>query len=425
MGLVTKEGNRYVPNPKAEIAQEILTYLKREHSYGEKVTGAKLAEEFGGLGYGWSPDIVRLVLAVLFRAGAIEVTHQSRRYRNYQEPQARAPFTTHPAFRAASFAPRESIDLKTLTKAVQELEQMLGREVDVEESAIAEEFQKLARSEREQILPAMAQAKAYSLPVVQPLEEWRQTLDSVISGQPDDCVRMLAGEGKSLKEQREAAQRIEAFLARKENIETVQHAGSVVRDQAQLLIRSTGQDLPSVEIIKAGLADSELPARIKDIAKETDAIDSAYRARFFERHSRRREAYEKAIEEVKEQADYRAADLSEAEQAIAGLLRRVSQSCELAPYSAVDRATGSTLATLDDDIELLPSLKAGALSRLAQRRDNRKTTEEAVEIVRLGDFLPKTQALSDFSDQEIEDAIEKLRLKLYALRELKRRALWD
>ena len=206
LGLVTKaEGGKFVPNPKAEIAQEILTYLKREHAYGNKVTGAALTEYFGGLGYGWSSDIVRLVLAVLFRAGAIEVTHQARRHRNYQDPQARIPFSTNPAFRSASFSPRESIDLKTLSKAVQELEAMLGREVDVEESAIAEEFQKLARSEREQTLPALAQARALDFPVVQPLAEWVESLDAVVSSQSDDCVRMLAGEGTSLRKQRDLA----------------------------------------------------------------------------------------------------------------------------------------------------------------------------------------------------------------------------
>src|SRR2546430_5390428 len=149
LNLVTKEGNRYVPNTKAEIAQEILTYLKREHAYGNKVTGKQIAEHFGGLGYGWDSEVVQLVLAVLFRANSIEVTHQGRRYRNYQDPQARAPFANNVAFRSASFAPRESIDLKTLTSAVKNLEDMLGREVDVEESAIAEEFQKLARTEKE------------------------------------------------------------------------------------------------------------------------------------------------------------------------------------------------------------------------------------------------------------------------------------
>src|SRR5207248_1547363 len=149
LNLVTKEGNRYVPNTKAEIAQEILGYLKREHSYGNKVTGSQISDHFGGIGYGWDRDVVRLVLAVLFRAGAIEVTHQGRRYRNYQEPQARTPLTNNTAFRSASFAPRESIDLKTLSSAVKTLEDMLGREVDVEESAIAEEFQKFARNEKE------------------------------------------------------------------------------------------------------------------------------------------------------------------------------------------------------------------------------------------------------------------------------------
>jgi hypothetical protein len=81
------------------------------------VTGKQLADYFGDPGYGWDIEVVRLVLAVIFRAGALEVTHQARRYRNYQEPQARAPVSQIPAFRSASFAPRESIDLSSLHPA--------------------------------------------------------------------------------------------------------------------------------------------------------------------------------------------------------------------------------------------------------------------------------------------------------------------
>jgi hypothetical protein len=46
-------------------------------------------------------------------------------------------------------------------------------------------------------------------------------------------------------------------------------------------------------------------------------------------------------------------------------------------------------------------------------------------VIRLGDFLPRNQPLADFKDDEIDSAIEKLRQKLYALRELKRRVFWD
>jgi len=78
------------------------------------------------LGYGWQQEVIQLVLAVLFRAGSNVVTYHGRPYRSYQDPGRRQPFATNNAFRAASFAPRESIDLKTLTIAVQTVEE-IGR----------------------------------------------------------------------------------------------------------------------------------------------------------------------------------------------------------------------------------------------------------------------------------------------------------
>jgi hypothetical protein len=424
LGLVAKEGGRFVPNTKAEIAQEILTYLKREQSYGEKVTGAKLIEVFGGLGYGWSPDIVRLVLAVLFRGGAIEVTHQARRYKNYQEPQARTPFINMPAFRSASFSPRESIDLKTLTKSVQELEAMIGREVDVEESAIAEEFQKLARSEREQALPALAQVKAHDLPLAQPLADWIESLDQVLAGQSDDCVRMLAGEGKSLRDQREHAQRIRSFLS-EANIAIVRRARAVLREQAPLLARSTGQEVADATAISALLSSPEIINRVDELGKAAETIDDTYRNRFAEIHQRRLEACRQALARVRAHENYIVLEPAEAETALTPLLRRATEDFELPPYAAGDRKSGATLATLEEDLDLVPSLEAGALARLAQMRSAKDASQDAVEIVRLSDFLPKTQPLADFSDAEIDAALEKLKEKLYALRELNRRVLWD
>ncbi len=446
LGLVAKaEGGRFAPNPKAEIAQEILTYLKREHSYGNKVTGAALTEYFGGLGYGWSSDIVRLVVAVLFRAGAIEVTHQARRYRNYQEPQARAPFATNPAFRSASFSPRESIDLKTLSKAVQELEAMLGREVDVEESAIAEQFQKLARTEREQALPALAQARALAFPVVQPLADWIESLDAVLNSQSDDCVRTLAGEGRSLREQRDNAHKIRAFLT-DSNVNVVRNARAALLNQVPLLAQSTGQSVPDAVIVSELLDSGDLANRVKDLTEATNRIDAAYRDRYTERHRQRLDAYRVAIQSVRDQAAFRSLGSTDAEPVLVPLLRRAVDTFDLPPYAAADKNTGATLATIEDDLELLPSLQAGALGRLAHYpnalsvesdtlslqagrlahlRESRTETEEAIEVVRLGDFLPKAQALADFTDEEIDSAIEKLKQKLYALRELKRRVVWD
>jgi hypothetical protein len=49
-----------------------------------------LEERFGGTPYGWNRDMLRLILATLFRAGEIEVTYQGNRFHNYQDPASHA-----------------------------------------------------------------------------------------------------------------------------------------------------------------------------------------------------------------------------------------------------------------------------------------------------------------------------------------------
>ena len=204
LALVVQQGSQWATNENAEVAKEILDYIKREHAYGNKVTGKILEEYFSGLGYGWEREIVKLVLAVLLRAGSVEVTHQGRRLRNYQEPQARAAFASVPSFRSASFSPRESVGLKTLTTAVQHLEELTGEEVDIEEGAIAARFRKLADEEMKLSLPLAATVQANHLPGAEMIEEYRQALAGIQGSASDDCVRILAGEGVSFtRESRE------------------------------------------------------------------------------------------------------------------------------------------------------------------------------------------------------------------------------
>ena len=71
LGLVVKDGPKFVPNPAADVAKEVLDYLMGEHGYGnqESRTGKALEKRFGGIGYGWDRDMLRLILAVLFRPG--------------------------------------------------------------------------------------------------------------------------------------------------------------------------------------------------------------------------------------------------------------------------------------------------------------------------------------------------------------------
>ena len=97
LGLVVKEGAKNVVCTTADVAKEVLGYLKSEHGYGNKDTrmGKAVERHFGGSPYGWEPDMVRLVLAALYRAGEVEVAYQGNRYANYQDPASRTPFPRH------------------------------------------------------------------------------------------------------------------------------------------------------------------------------------------------------------------------------------------------------------------------------------------------------------------------------------------
>ena len=53
----------------------MLDYLAlHKDGYQEERTGKQLEKRFGGIGYGWDRDMLRLILAVLFRAGEVEGT---------------------------------------------------------------------------------------------------------------------------------------------------------------------------------------------------------------------------------------------------------------------------------------------------------------------------------------------------------------
>jgi hypothetical protein len=442
--LIIESGNRYVPNPSADVAKEVLDYIKREHAYGTKVTGRMLDEQFTGLGYGWERAVIQLVLAVLLRAGGIEVTHQGRRFRNYQEPQVREPFTNQTAFKAASFAPRATIDLKTLTTAVQRLEELTGEEVDIEEGAIAAAFQKLADEERQAVLPVIATAQAYRLPVQETLTEYRQTLDNILGSPSDDCVRILAGEGKSFRASRDQVRGIQGALD-SSGLAILEAARQAVTQMAPALRqRSPTADAVATQAarLQERLRDETFYEFMDAIKSDTAALESAYWAEYERLHEKRSESYELAIDEVRgteawllldqaaEQAgrSERPEDEEAAKQAKAAARQELdellaplrSRDCSWVPLRAEGEAAcdlcGATLGQMESDLAALTGLTEQVLQELRKRvaPSEPETPEIApgVERVRLAEFFAADG--SPLSDRpSVDEALERLRAFLY------------
>jgi len=410
--LVVKEGNKYVVNPEAPIAKEMAGYLAREHSYGNKVTGRTLESHFGGIGYGWELEILWLVLASLLRGGTIEVTYQGRRYRNHLDPQVRTPFGGTNAFRAASFAPRKAPDLQTLVAAARRYEELTGEEVDVEESAIAHAFQRLARLELEALLPLEATVRAHNIPLIDVLQEYHNTLQTVLNSASDDCVNMLAGEGASFQATRDQVATIrkatdEKGLARLRRMR-------VAVQQVWPTLEAEGIDADLTEPVQAmreRLQDGSFYQASAELDKALAALETAYRKLYRERHDQRQAAFGRAVDEVKSQPNWPLVPEEMQAPTLRPLADRAEHGLALPEGTLVCQMCGASLAQMASDLAAVTVLRSNVLLRVQQLT----APEEKIERLRVADVAGVGKALE--TPEDVEGLLVELRdhlLKLIA-----------
>ena len=419
--VVKQDGQKTVVNVNAEVAKEVLDYLKSEHSYGNKDSrmGKALENRFGGTPYGWERDMLRLILATLFRAGEIEVTYQGNRFHNYQDPASRTPFTSNPAFRSSLFSPRQSvIGLQTLTQAVQHLEDLTGEEVDVEEGAIATAFKKVAAEELEKLYPLKATAEAHQIPVLTMLSDFQQTLAGIQSSASDDCVRILTENGEDFGETRDKVRKLRESLDG-EAVTLLRQARQAT-DQVwqQLAAHNPSPELSTtIETLKTHLASEQLIESWDDIAASTKTVLDAYRTAYCDLFDRRKQSYESAIGEIKNRTEWAPLEANNpgtASSLLSPLRVRVgtNEDGKDEDNEAVKSGTTlgkSSLTEMESDLAAVDGLKSSVLVKL-QELSIGGEKKAPIRKVRVSEFFNRpiqTQVELDKALDLIRDSLQK------------------
>ena len=415
LGLVVKDGPKNIINTNADVAKEILDYLKSEHSYGSKDSrmGRALEKRFGGTPYGWEREMLRLILATLFRAGEIEVTYQGNRYHNYQDPASRTPFTNIPAFRSSLFSPRQSVGLKTLTQAVQQLEDLTGEEVDVEEGAIATAFKKVAAEELEMLYPLKAIAEAHRFPVLPLLSEFQQTLMGIQSSASDDCVRILSENGANFVETRDKVRKLRESLDA-EAIGLLRQARLAIE---QALPRIEAHSLsPEVEMAAAALSalleQDDFFEWWESIEIHTLEILDAYKHAYSDLFERRKEQYETAIGEIKNRTEWgplEATNPGMASSLLSPLLGRVGTDEDKDAVANGKSLGKASLTEMESDLAAVNGLRSSVLIKL-QELSIGSGKKAPVRRIRVSEFFNRpiqTQADLDKTLDLIRDSLQK------------------
>ena len=408
--LVIKEGSKYVPNPSADVAKEIRDYLVSQHEYGnrEGCLGKALENRFNGTPYGWERDALRLVLAVLFRAGVIEVSFGGQKFDSYSEPRSWEPFISNTKFKSAVFTPIKPIDLKTLTQAVQSYEGLTGMTVDVEKNAIAVAAKQYVETEIKVVIPIIAEVKAHNLPVISLIEEYREALASIENGSTDDCVNILASGATSLKDGRERIRKI-AECVNERGLITLQKARLAATEMSRQIEAHGQVDLAekSKQLHKLLQSESFFESMMQ-IESMTQEIVSAYNTLYEKIHSERAALYQDAVEKIKGRPEWDQVPDSMQEPVLYPLISRSCAKVDFLELNLTCKSCRANVNQMESDIEALGGLFAKVVSEI-----QRLTTPPEVRIERVN--VSKFFIGSFESADQIREAVARLQDHLLKL----------
>jgi hypothetical protein len=320
----------------------------------------------------------------------VEVTHQGRKYRNYSEPAVRPPFTKNPDFRAASFSPRETLDLKVLASAARMYEEITGKDVNIEEGAIAEALKAVANADLAKLVPLEARFTALKLPGATAVRDQLNWVTGILEMPADDCVKTLAGDGRAYLDGRQRVSKLEK-LATDANIQTIADARRILSEQwPHLALRQPDEDLAKcVTTLQDRLQSETALEEIESIRLDAETIATSYKTVYTSAFEKRRRAYWEALDEVKGHPDWltlaeRYADQpSQLASLIAPLVQPAEAELDLPPGSTTCRRTGASLGQLQSDLEAVEAIARQVLRKVMELAAPPEEKPERIPVARL------------------------------------------
>ncbi len=273
---------------------------------------------------------------------------------------------------------------------------------------IAEALKKFAAEEIKRVLPIEAQVKAHRLPVLNAVEEYKDTLTSIETGTADDCVTILAGGGSSLKVAHDRVRKIGDCLDEK-GLLAVRNARRAAGEVWSLLEAQGHTDLqPRVETLRELLSTESLFDSLSSIKTATQEILGAFRTLYEARHADRTEQFGAAIEKIKGRVEWTAVPESMREPVLAPLQYRCCTKPHLTDGSTACKTCWATLSQMESDVAALGGLFAQVVANI-----QKLVTPPEVKLkrVRVSEFF--TGSLD--TEDQVKQAVGRLQDHLLTL----------
>jgi hypothetical protein len=201
LALVRDEAGKTVFDTTAPALRDVLTEIEHSANYGSKETGRSLTEKFGRDPFGWDFDVVRLFVAVLLRAGAIQMTHKDNVIETTTSVAAKDALSNNNHFRVASFQPKKGVDFADVARAGRHFQITFGRAVkELSASSVAAELRGELSEAHDGVQRARDLLVRHELPGSGVLEEVLAEMRVIERGTEEVAISEFNSSHQTLKE---------------------------------------------------------------------------------------------------------------------------------------------------------------------------------------------------------------------------------
>jgi len=281
--------------------KDVLDRIDERANYGDTASGRFLSDEFAKEPFGWDLDAVRLLIASLLRAGAVDATSKGQTLGSLAGIEARETFSNNNLFKQAAFRPKKGVEFEELIKASEAFRDTFGSEVrELNVRAIVEALRKEIDRHEDSITAALGKLTAHGLPGAALLEGAIDQLKAISRGSDEGAIAIFNASHRSIKDAIKRAGEIEQSLS-EPRLRDLQRARQSL-SSAWPFLRQEADIEDDLRVQAAALEDilaretfyRELPV----LEQYTRAIQAEYDRRYDEAMDARIAAYSKALERL-------------------------------------------------------------------------------------------------------------------------------
>lgn len=338
---------------------EVMSTIKNKTDYGETATGRYLANAFAQEPYGWDFDVVRLFTISLLRAGKITAISKGQEIDSAVHVNAQNTFSNNNLFRQASFRPKEGLDEAKVITAYTHYKDVFGKDIkELEEGAVARAIQDAVAGHQGAVQEQQNTLIQHGLPGADILGAALDQMRAICDGSAQNAILTFNTAYREIDEAIKRASDLQSKL-NEPRLTDLKRAREALRGKWTYLepkndveaeVRRAAEDLK--DLLKRETFFRSFP----EIDQATRAIEDAYNERFQEAVEARADAYEEALDKLKQTNEW--GELSAEQEA------RVTE--QLVPYAIREVASSTPIPQLRSDTEACETRLKKALQKLAR-----------------------------------------------------------